>query len=259
MDTHATTDVPALGAPSAAGPDRRASSAWSLGALGAVMNPDQFFRSWLIGFLFCLGLSLGSLALLMLQHLSGGQWGLVGRRIFEAGTPHPAVCRAAVHSDRCFGCRRSTTGREPGGRGRRRHPAEQGRLPERRRSSSAARSSTSLVWMVCVDPAERVVGGAGPRRGRVDRGDTRRFRVVSAPGLLVYVLIDEPRGDRLDHVARPALVLDDLRLHLRRRAGAGGVRVRHRRARDAGHDASRSRRTSSRGTSTTSASCCSRS
>jgi len=56
------------------------------GAVGAVMNVDQFFRSWLIGFLFCLSLSLGSLALLMLQHLSGGQWGMVGRRIFEAGS-----------------------------------------------------------------------------------------------------------------------------------------------------------------------------
>ena len=50
------------------------------------MNFDQFVRSWLIGFLFCLGMTLGSLALLMLQHLSGGQWGLVSRRIFEAAT-----------------------------------------------------------------------------------------------------------------------------------------------------------------------------
>ena len=56
------------------------------GFVGAAMNVDQFFRSWLIGFLFCLSLSLGSLALLMLQHLSGGQWGMVGRRIFEAGS-----------------------------------------------------------------------------------------------------------------------------------------------------------------------------
>jgi hypothetical protein len=46
----------------------------------------QFFRSWLIGFLFCLGLSVGSLGWLMLQHLSGGQWGMVSRRVFEAAT-----------------------------------------------------------------------------------------------------------------------------------------------------------------------------
>ena len=56
------------------------------GLLGFLMNRDQFFQSWLIGFLFCLGLSLGCLGLLMLQHLSGGQWGLVGRRVFEAGS-----------------------------------------------------------------------------------------------------------------------------------------------------------------------------
>ncbi len=56
------------------------------GAVGAVVNLDQFFRSWLIGVLFVLSLALGSLALLMLQHLSGGQWGLVGRRVFEAAT-----------------------------------------------------------------------------------------------------------------------------------------------------------------------------
>ena len=56
------------------------------GAVGAATNIDQFFRSWLIGFLFCLSLSMGCLALLMLQHLSGGQWGLVGRRVFEAGS-----------------------------------------------------------------------------------------------------------------------------------------------------------------------------
>ena len=56
------------------------------GAIGAAMNLDQFFRSWLIGFLFCLSLALGSLALLMLQHLSGGQWGLVSRRVFEAAS-----------------------------------------------------------------------------------------------------------------------------------------------------------------------------
>jgi len=57
-----------------------------LSLIGAFVNLDQFTQSWLVGFLFCLGLSLGSLALLMLQHLSGGQWGLVGRRIFEAGS-----------------------------------------------------------------------------------------------------------------------------------------------------------------------------
>jgi len=54
--------------------------------IGAVFQSDQFFRSYLFSYLFYLGLSLGCLALLMLQYLSGGGWGIVIRRITEAAT-----------------------------------------------------------------------------------------------------------------------------------------------------------------------------
>ncbi|HKW74777.1 MAG TPA: hypothetical protein VJN64_04570 [Terriglobales bacterium] len=43
-----------------------------------------FLRSWLCAFLFWLGMTLGSLVLLMLQYTSGGNWGRVGRRFWEA-------------------------------------------------------------------------------------------------------------------------------------------------------------------------------
>lgn len=56
----------------------------ALAGVGAVTNPAQFFHSWLLGFMLCLGFALGSLALLMLQYLTGGLWGLVTRRILEA-------------------------------------------------------------------------------------------------------------------------------------------------------------------------------
>lgn len=46
----------------------------------------EFFRSYLVAFLFWLGIALGCLALLMVQHLTGGNWALVIRRILEAGT-----------------------------------------------------------------------------------------------------------------------------------------------------------------------------
>ncbi len=54
-------------------------------ALGFVVDRDHFFRAWLIGFLLWLGVTLGSMGLMMIQHLSGGAWG-VFRRIFEAST-----------------------------------------------------------------------------------------------------------------------------------------------------------------------------
>src|SRR3954462_14182078 len=55
-------------------------------ALGAYLEPEQALRSWLLGFIFWGGIGIGSLGLLMLQYLTGGAWGVVIRRILEAGT-----------------------------------------------------------------------------------------------------------------------------------------------------------------------------
>jgi hypothetical protein len=46
---------------------------------------DLFLRAWLFAFMFWLGLTTGSLCLLCLQYTSGGNWGRIGRRIWEAG------------------------------------------------------------------------------------------------------------------------------------------------------------------------------
>ncbi|MBI4888200.1 MAG: hypothetical protein HY824_13990 [Acidobacteria bacterium] len=54
-------------------------------AIGFVIDRDHFYRAWLIAYLLFLGIALGSMGLLMIQHLSGGAWG-VFRRIFEASS-----------------------------------------------------------------------------------------------------------------------------------------------------------------------------
>lgn len=54
--------------------------------LGGLANPTQFFRSYLFAFLFWVGLAVGCLSVSMIHHLTGGIWGLVIRRILEAGT-----------------------------------------------------------------------------------------------------------------------------------------------------------------------------
>jgi hypothetical protein len=51
---------------------------------GAVLSNAQFLRGYLIGYMLVLGFSLGSLALLMLGHLTGGNWWMIGRRVMEA-------------------------------------------------------------------------------------------------------------------------------------------------------------------------------
>jgi hypothetical protein len=55
-----------------------------LTVLGWYFSPVAFFSSYLIAFLFWLGISLGCLAVAMVHHLSGGGWGMAIRRICEA-------------------------------------------------------------------------------------------------------------------------------------------------------------------------------
>jgi len=55
-------------------------------AVGFFINRDQFFRAWLIGYMLWLGVALGSMGLMMIHHLSGGAWGMVVRRVWEASS-----------------------------------------------------------------------------------------------------------------------------------------------------------------------------
>jgi len=61
----------------------------SIVVLGAALFfPDlreQALRSWLLGFIFWGGIGIGSIGVLMLQYLTGGAWGVVSRRVLEAG------------------------------------------------------------------------------------------------------------------------------------------------------------------------------
>jgi len=61
-----------------------------VGALGSVaaffVSPDHFFRAYLLAYMLWLGVTLGSLALLMLQYLSGGTLGLIIRRQLQAAS-----------------------------------------------------------------------------------------------------------------------------------------------------------------------------
>lgn len=51
---------------------------------GGVASPALFFRAYLFGYLFWLEIALGSLAILMISHLTGGAWGAVVRRFLES-------------------------------------------------------------------------------------------------------------------------------------------------------------------------------
>src|ERR1700721_1865017 len=45
---------------------------------------SHFLRAWLLGLMITFGFAVGGMALLMVQYLSGGKWGLLVRRPLEA-------------------------------------------------------------------------------------------------------------------------------------------------------------------------------
>ena len=55
-------------------------------AVGAIAATDAFLRAYLFAYVFFTGLALGSLAIVMLHHLTGGAWGVAIRRPLESAT-----------------------------------------------------------------------------------------------------------------------------------------------------------------------------
>ena len=157
------------------------------GGIGVAVQPDQFMPSWLIGFLFCTGLSLGCLALLMLQHMSGGQWGLVTRRIYEAGTRLLPYCALLFIPVAIFAPKLYLWAR-----------------PDVVSTDAILQLKKAYLnwpfwliravayfafWMLCAMFLNRWSAAQDRGEVAVTEADTRRFRVVSAPGLVFYVIL----------------------------------------------------------------------
>ncbi|HLJ50711.1 MAG TPA: hypothetical protein VKU01_32080 [Bryobacteraceae bacterium] len=73
--------------------DRLQNTSLIIGVLGIIglvaglfMNATQFFQSYLYAYLFWGGLAIGSLGIMLLHNVVGGNWGVVIRRMYEAGT-----------------------------------------------------------------------------------------------------------------------------------------------------------------------------
>jgi len=66
--------------------------AFLLGSWAGYGGLVHVFRSYLVGFFFCTGVAVGSLAWLALGHMTGGAWALTSRRLFEAATRTLPLC-----------------------------------------------------------------------------------------------------------------------------------------------------------------------
>jgi hypothetical protein len=158
-----------------------------VGGVGAFLRPDQFMPSWLIGFTFCLGLSLGSLALLMMQHLTGGQWGLVSRRVFEAASrllPYCAVLFIPIvlMLPKLFLWAQPEYIRTD-------EILQHKRLYLNVPFFLIRAVVYFLVWYGCAFYLTKWSNAQDRSELGLTEADSRRFRVVSAPGLVAYVIL----------------------------------------------------------------------
>ncbi len=168
----------------------------SLGAIGLVgmavgfvdRRPRALLAVYLIAYIFWSASRSGSMALLMVQYLSGGAWGMVARRVFEAATRNAAADGRALPADRA-----EPAGALPVGaaRGALADPID----PRRRRAYLNptffyVRAACYFVDLGRADVLPRHAGRRSrttARRGCPGPKDGR-FRVLSGPGLVLYML-----------------------------------------------------------------------
>src|SRR5664279_3039207 len=175
-----TADLAALG--------RRSLLVGALFALvslaGLASDPAQFFRSYLVAFADVLGVALGSLAILMLHHMSGGACGLVIRRILEASSRTiPLVALFAVPL--FLGLRHLYPWADPGrvaGDEILRHRANYMNA-----TGVAIRLAVCLLlWTVFAQALSRM---SKRQDDAPEPGLERKMRLVAAPGLALYCLL----------------------------------------------------------------------
>ncbi len=154
--------------------------------IGILKAPDRFFPSYLLAFMFVLGLSLGSLGLLMLQHLTGGNWGIIIRRPLESATRALALV-AVLFVPIFFGTRHLYAAwlNAP--------PSGEGALSEFQRSYLTLNGFrvrailNFVVWLILVFIFNR--WSREQDVNREDRGLRRRLKMLAGPGIILYVFV----------------------------------------------------------------------
>jgi hypothetical protein len=156
-----------------------------IGLIGCVIGwfiaPRDFFVAYLFGHFFFVGLSLGSLALLMIHHLTAGDWGYAVRRFLESavgnlpllallfvpiffGLAHlyPWQDRAVVAADETL------------------------RLTQIYLNPTGFALRTAIVFAIWIIMARQLLKWSAEQDATASLAPTRKMRTLSGPGLVIY-------------------------------------------------------------------------
>jgi hypothetical protein len=157
-------------------------------AVGALFSQQQFFRSWLVALLFWLGIALGCMAIVMLQHLTGGAWGLVLRRLLESAS-RTVPLLAVLFVPLAFGLAQVYPWADAGWRAE--YQAEHGGHGFTKAdylSPALFLARAAVYFALWIGLAFVLSRWSGEQDRTADPRLPRRFRLFSAPGLMVYGL-----------------------------------------------------------------------
>ncbi|HJY86183.1 MAG TPA: hypothetical protein VKE24_05030 [Candidatus Acidoferrales bacterium] len=152
--------------------------ALGLSALAGLRSPAEFMHSYLLAFLFWTGLALGCLAIAMLHRLTGGNWGMIIRRVLESGSrtlPLMALLFVPIYFGRhwIYGWT---------------HPLE---LPRQQLAYLNVRfflARAALYFLIWVGMAHWLSKWSREQDRTGDPQLLRRMQLLSGPGLVVYAL-----------------------------------------------------------------------
>jgi hypothetical protein len=191
-ETHTVLDEATLTARPTAEIERMRSQSLMLGGIGLAglaagffLARETFWQSYLIAYIFWINITVGSLAVLMVQHLSGGKWGLVARRVLEASSrtlPVMAVLflPIALNLPELYAWARPEAAADP--------------LIQTKASYLNANFFYLravlyfVIWGALIFLLNRWSREQDDRPAQLPGPADRRFRVLSGPGLVLYVL-----------------------------------------------------------------------
>jgi len=152
----------------------------------AFIHPDEFYRAYLLGFMCWLGIALGSMAIVMIRHLTGGGWGTVIRRILGAAMrtlPLLAVLFIPV----IFGIRRLYIWAQPLSNIEDKHLRQHLEQITQSYLTVTGFIIRAVLYFAIWNLLSLLLSKWSKQTDRPDTPDnTQRFKAVSGPGLILY-------------------------------------------------------------------------
>jgi hypothetical protein len=152
----------------------------------AFIHPDEFYRAYLLGFMCWLGIALGSMAIVMIRHLTGGGWGTVIRRILGAAMrtlPLLAILFIPV----IFGIRRLYIWAQPLSNIEDKHLRQHLEQITQSYLTVTGFIIRAVLYFAIWNLLSLLLSKWSKQTDRPDTPDnTQRFKAVSGPGLILY-------------------------------------------------------------------------